>query len=72
MRYRALVVLKGAAGIEFEKEVAALAIDEERRVARPERHQMREMTETTNARTMEMTTIQMTARTNFLLCMLFE
>lgn len=72
MRDCTLVVPKCAPGVEFEQEVSALAVDQKDSLSGLQFHQRNAMTETTRARTIEMTTIQMIALTSFLFCMMFE
>ena len=64
------MILEGSIRVELQEEVATLAVDEERRFARLERHQkMAAIEATMSATTMEITTTQMTTLTNFLFCM---
>jgi hypothetical protein len=55
---RALVILESPLRVELEEELAALGVDEKRRVPSSKRHQKIEITETISPRTMATTTIQ--------------
>ena len=65
-----LVVLKDAPGLQLEKKVAPLGVDEKGRIAFGQQHQKIEAAATTTRlSTIETTMTQMTTRVNFLLFM---
>jgi hypothetical protein len=65
------VELEVAACFELEEKPAALAVDQEGRLALAELHQKIEIAATARERTMPATTTQMTTFVKFLFCMLF-
>ena len=63
------MILEGAIRVEVEEELTSLGIDQEGRITRLQPHESRANTVTPRPSTMEMTTTQMTTRTNCLFCM---
>ena len=72
MGNRALVVLEGSVGGQFEEKSTPLGIDQQRGIARLQPHVISANTVKPSPMVMETTTTQITTLTNVLFCMRLE